>query len=135
MANSGYYKKNGNEWLFGRTVHNASYQLTPANSGDHTYPVDGWTWLEEAPATDDYSSWLLRVDAANTILTLDDEAPGPNFLPEVFDEHKENISNFILNGDNAFLLYVEGISGGAWNSGNPSIKDQIIDLLEPLVML
>jgi len=132
---AGYYKKSGDEWLYGRTVLNTSYQLTPSNSGEHVYPVDGWTWLEEAPATDDYPNWLLRIDAINAMLILDDSAPDSNFLPEVFDEHKENISNFILNGDNAFLLFVESVTDGGWTSGNPSIKDQIIDLFEPLVIV
>ena len=55
MNTSGFYKKDNDSLLYAPNwVHSKEYTLTRNDKDKYTYPVDGWTWFDNA--TDAYTA-------------------------------------------------------------------------------
>jgi hypothetical protein len=53
---SGFYKKEGDEWFHAPNfVESSNYILVGEFKDSYNYPIDGWTWHEEAPS--EFIAW------------------------------------------------------------------------------
>lgn len=47
---AGFYKQDGTEWFYAPNfVYNKTFELLKESKDQYNYPVDGWTWYDEAP--------------------------------------------------------------------------------------
>lgn len=63
IDNSGFYKKDGDNVLFGPNfVLNATYELRRETKDTNNYPVDGWYWFDSIEEA--YAAFGLTMPAA-----------------------------------------------------------------------